>query len=108
MIVSTKEHIYFLGEEGNQYRVKQKGGSENEGKFWDSNSPSFIFHTNSTHLVFSEQFSYFLHNVFKGWEYIEEKTKLFREDKLCWISAKTEIWGIIISISPFILNPPIF
>ena len=40
MIVSKKEHVYFLVEEGNQYRVNKKGGSKNEGKLRDSNSLS--------------------------------------------------------------------
>ena len=27
MVVSTKETVYFLGEEGNQCRVEEKGGN---------------------------------------------------------------------------------
>ena len=34
------------------------------------------------------------HKVFKRWLYIEEIIKLCREDKVCWNSVKTEIWGI--------------
>ena len=26
IIVSTKEHVYYLGEEGNQFSMEQKGG----------------------------------------------------------------------------------
>ena len=48
------------------------------------------------------------HNVFKGWASIEEITKLRREDKVCWISVKTEIWEITISNFPFIMNSPLF
>ena len=48
------------------------------------------------------------HNVFKGWEYIEEITKLCREDRVCLISVKTEIWGITISKFPFILTSTLF
>ena len=32
--------------------------------------------------------------MFKRWLYIEEIIKLCREDKVCWNSVKTEIWGI--------------
>ena len=60
ILVSTKEHVYFLGEEGNQYRVKKRGKVITKETFWDSNSQNFGFHTNSIHLVFSAQFSYFL------------------------------------------------
>ena len=48
------------------------------------------------------------HNVFKGWAYIEEITKLCREDKVCLISVKTEIRGITISKFPFIITPHLF
>ena len=48
------------------------------------------------------------HNLFKGWAYIEEITKLWIEDKVCWISVKTEIWGITISNFAFIITPPLF
>ena len=48
------------------------------------------------------------HNVFKGWAYVEEITKLCREYKVCWNSAKNEIWGITISTFPFILTYPLF
>ena len=49
------------------------------------------------------------HNVFKGWAHIEEINKLFREDTVCLISVKTEIWRITISKFPFILTyPPFF
>ena len=40
IIVSTKEHVYCLGKEGNQCRVKKKGEINNEGKIWDINSLS--------------------------------------------------------------------
>ena len=48
------------------------------------------------------------HNVFKGWESIEEMNKLCIEDTACRISAKNEIRGITISNLPFILTSPTF
>ena len=33
MMVTTKEHVYCMREEGNQCRVEKKGVSKNKGNF---------------------------------------------------------------------------
>ena len=53
------------------------------------------------------------HKVFKRWLYIEEIIKLCREDKVCWNSVKTEIWGTTGELlsrifSSFLPPPPFF